>query len=75
MCWLEGAPVLGICHRWQRVWGDAGRTRCCHVRALYGLKSAGASWNHHLAREVSAGMGFSPPCKAEDADGFGYGST
>lgn len=35
------------------------------VRALYGLKSAGASWNHHLAREVSA-MGFSP-CKA-DAD-------
>jgi hypothetical protein len=35
------------------------------VRALYGLKSAGASWNHHLARELSA-MGFSP-CKA-DAD-------
>jgi Reverse transcriptase (RNA-dependent DNA polymerase) len=27
------------------------------VRALYGLKSAGAAWNHHLAQELY-GLGF-----------------
>jgi hypothetical protein len=33
------------------------------VRALYGLKSAGASWNHHLAAEL-LDMKF-VPCKAD----------
>jgi hypothetical protein len=49
------------------------------VRALYGLKSAGASWNHHLAKELME-MEFEP-CKAdpdfwlrqhEKADGTKY---
>jgi hypothetical protein len=33
------------------------------VRALYGLKSAGASWNHHLAKELRDMKFF--PCKAD----------